>query len=290
MKRILFALLIISVLMPAAAGFAQDPAPAIASLNIEIWPDYDKASVLVLLTGALPGDIRVPASVSLPLPNGALLNAVARIDGRDGSMKDDISWNTDTADTLTFITPDLRFRVEYYFPYTVDKNRRLFDYTWLAAVAINNFQLMVQRPISAENFTTGPDPASVIRRGDGFEYYTFSARTVPAGQPFTVHVVYETATGQLSLASLPPQNTGGQPAAPDRSLGFSWALVALVGGGFIIIGALIWQIALRRRSTEIHKPIDKPVEKRPGASKFCSNCGEPTDKGDRFCRECGSEL
>jgi hypothetical protein len=293
MKRYLFALLILSGLMPAAASFAQDPAPVIAALTIEMWPDYDKASVLVLLTGTLPGDTRLPASVGLPLPKGARLNAVARIDSRNGNMRDDISWRTDTPDTLTFTTPDLRFRVEYYFPYTVDKNRHSFDYTWLAAVTVNNFQLMVQRPTSAGTFTAGPGPASFVRRDDGFEYYTFPARAVPAGQPFSVHVDYETETAQLSVTSLPPSNTGVQPsalpAARGTAFGFNWALAAIVAGGFIIIGALIWQIALRRRSPDIHNHLDSQGEKRSG-SRFCINCGEPADKGDRFCRECGSEL
>ncbi len=125
--------------MPMATGFAQNAVPVIDSLDLEIWPDYDKASVLVLLTGTLPGDTRFPASVTLPLPEAAQLNAVARFDRKDGNMKDDIFWSTDSPGTLTFITPDLRFRVEYYLPYTVNKTQRSFDYSWLAAVAVNNF-------------------------------------------------------------------------------------------------------------------------------------------------------
>jgi zinc-ribbon domain len=293
MKRHLLTLLFLFGLMPAAAGIAQGPAPVIASLAVEIWPDYDQASVLVLLTGMLPGDTRLPAPVSLPLPQGARLNAVARIESRDGNMRDDISWSTDTPDTLTFTTPDLRFRVEYYYPYTVDKNRHSFDYTWFAAVTVNNFQLMVQRPTSAGTFTAGPDPASAARRDDGFEYYTFPARAVPAGQAFSVHVDYVTATAQLSQTSLPPPNTDVQssplPAAPGTGFGFNPAIAAIIAGGFIIIGALIWQLAARRRSPDIHKPLNSGVEKR-SELRFCSNCGEPTDNDDRFCRECGSEL
>ena len=171
--------------MPLAAGFAQNPVPVIDSLDIEIWPDYDKASVLVLLTGTLMGDTRFPASVTLPLPEAARLNAVARIDRKDGNMKDDIFSSTDPPGTLTFITPDLRFRVEYYLPYTVNKNQRSFDYTWLAAISVNNFQLRVQQPTSASTLKTEPADANVVRSGDGFDYHIFPARAVPAGQPFS---------------------------------------------------------------------------------------------------------
>jgi len=66
-------------------------------------------------------------------------------------------------------------------------------------------------------------------------------------------------------------------------------LAATVTGGLIIIGALIWQVASRRPSPDTRKPIDSRVE-RQSRAKFCRNCGEPIDEGDRFCNACGSEL
>jgi len=293
MKRKSFVLLIFLLLIPMATGFAQNPVSVIDALNIEIWPDYDKASVLVLLTGTLPGDTRFPASVTLPLPPAAQLNAVARIDSKDGNMKDDIFSSTDPPGTLTFITPDLRFRVEYYLPYTVNKNQRSFDYTWLAAVTVNNFQLRVQRPTSAITLNTEPATENVVRSGDGFVYHTFPARVVPAGQPFSLHVDYKMTTAQLSATSLPPPNpsiqTPALPATPGTGAGINWALVTMVTGGLIIIVALIWQIARRRPRPNMRKPIDQRVEKQ-SRTEFCRNCGDPIDEGDRFCSGCGSEL
>jgi hypothetical protein len=294
MKRNSFIVLIFFMLMPMAIGFAQNPVSVIDSLDIEIWPDYDRASVLVLLTGALPGDTRFPASVTLPLPEGAQLNAVARIDSKDGDMRDDIVSRTDpSAGTLTFITSDLRFRVEYYLPYTADKSQRSFDYTWSAAITVNNLQLRIQRPTSADTLNTKPATANVVSGGDGFDYHIFPKRAVPAGQPFTLHVNYKMITAQLSAISLPRQNTSDQtraiPATPNTGSGISWALAAVVTGGLIIIGALIWQIASRRRASNISKPAASRVAKQ-SQEKFCGNCGEPTGKGDNFCSGCGSEL
>jgi hypothetical protein len=293
MKPSVFVLLSFFVLIPVATGFAQNPAPVIEALDIEIWPDYDKPSVLVLLTGTLPGNTRLPASVSLPLPEAAQLNAVARIDSKDGNMKDDIFSSTDPPGTLTFITPDLLFRVEYYLPYTVNQNQRSFDYTWLTALSVNNFQLRVQRPTSASTLNTEPATANVVRRADGFDYHTFPARAVPAGQPFSLRVDYKMTTAQLSATSLRSPNTNMQtpslPATPSTGSGINLALAAVVTGGLIIVVALIWQIASRRPSPNIRKPVDPRVEKQ-SLAKFCRNCGEPIDEGDRFCSGCGSEL
>jgi hypothetical protein len=277
-------------LMHASAGFAQNPVSVIDALDIEIWPDYDKPSVLVLLTGTLPANTQLPATITLPLPEAAWLNAVARIDGKDGNMKDDIFSSTDSPGRLTFITPDLRFRVEYYLPYTVNENRRSFDYTWLADVNVNSFQLKVQRPTSASTLKTEPDTANVVRRVDGFDYHVFPPHTAPSGQPFSLRVDYEMTITQLSATSLVPTNTNVQPAdlpaASSTGSGINWALAAVVAGGLIIIAALIWQITSHRSSP---KPVNLGVKKR-SQTKFCHNCGEPIDEGDRFCRGCGSEL
>jgi hypothetical protein len=208
-------------------------------------------------------------------------------------MMADIVSSTDPAGTLTFITSDLRFRVEYYLPYIVDKSQRSFDYTWLAALTVNNLQLRVQRPTSASTLNTEPAAANVVRSGDGFDYHIFPARAVPAGKPFPLHVDYKMIAAQLSATSLPRQNTNIQtPAITNtQNTGFriNWALAAIVTGGLIFIGALIWQIASRRPSPNIRKPIDSRVE-RQSRTKFCHNCGEPIDESDRFCSSCGSEL
>jgi hypothetical protein len=281
------------MLMVMGTSFAQNPVSVIDTLDIDIWPDYDQASVLVLLTGTLPGATQLPASVTLPLPEAARLNAVARIDRMDGSMKDDIFSSTDPPGMLTFITPDLRFRMEYYLPYTVNENQRSFDYNWLAAVSVNNFQLRVQRPSFAGTLNTRPAAANIAMSGDGFEYHTFPVRAVPAGQSFSLRVDYNMTTAQLSATSIPPPDTSMQapalPAAPGTGPGISWALAAVLTGGLVIVVALIWQIASRRPAPSIRKPVDSRVEKRSRA-KFCRDCGEPIDKGDKFCSACGLEL
>jgi hypothetical protein len=281
------------MLMPVAIGFAQTPVSAIDSLDIEIWPDFDRASVLILLTGTLPGDTRLPASVTLPLPEGAQINAVARIDSKDGSMKDDIISSNEPADTLTFVTPDARFRVEYYLPYTSNNNQRSFDYTWLAAVSVNNLRLTVQRPLSASTFVTEPATENINRSGDGFDYHIFPARAVPAGQPFALHVDYTMNTAQLSATQMPRSNAGPQTAevadTSGTNSGFNWALVAIIAGALLIFGALIWQVASRRPAADIHKTVDSQV-KNQSRAKFCHNCGAAIDKDDRFCTGCGSEL
>jgi hypothetical protein len=294
MKRNLLLLTILVTLMSPVPGFAQNPAPAIETLNIELWPDYDRASVLVLLTGKLPDNIPLPASVTLPLPENGQLNAIARIDQHDGAMKDDIFSAPDTSGSITFITPDPGFRVEYYLPYAINGNQRSFDFTWQAAIPVQNFQLRIQRPVFAATLDTEPANANVARSADGLFYHTFPARAVPARQPFSLHVDYTMTSDQFSATNLPSANTSVQnpvlPVTPKSSSGINWALIALIAGGLLIFAALIWQLALRRSSSGMRKPANEGAGKKPSRAKFCRDCGEAVDEEDRFCSGCGTEL
>jgi hypothetical protein len=84
MKRNYLFLLILFALMLPHIAHTQGKATAIDSMFIDLWPDYDRRSALVLLTGALPANTKLPATVTLPFPEKAQLNAVARIDSSDG--------------------------------------------------------------------------------------------------------------------------------------------------------------------------------------------------------------
>ena len=287
MKRVSFFLLIFFLLVPMPAGHAQTVATTIDSLVIDFWPDYDKASVLVMLTGTLPNDTKLPVSITLPIPQTAQLNAVARMTSKDGQMIDDISSSIDPAGKLTFITPDLRFRVEYYFPYTVNNDQRSFDYTWIADLSVDKFQLKIQQPLSAGFLSTVPGTENVVKVGDGFDYHTYPVRSVPGGQPFSVHVEYQMTTAKLSVESLPQQNNSLQTSEiADRSTlgsGISWPIVAIAIGGLMILIVLVWQIASRRSLSG-----KRNVGQSKG--KFCPHCGQPVSEEDNFCPGCGKGL
>jgi len=290
-KRYFFLMLLFSLILPAA-GHTQGKATAIDSLTVELWPDYDRASVLVLLTGALPADTTLPATVTLPIPETAQLHAVARIDSSDGQMKDDIS-SSPVPDGLSFITPDLRFRLEYYFPYAVNNNQRTFNFSWLAAISVNKFKLKVQRPLFASQLTTEPVSINIFSGEDGFTYYAFSEQVVPAGQLFSVRVDYTMTKDQLSVERLAPPSTGvqksGLPSTAKTGPDVNWPLLAVVAGALIILMVFVWKIAIRRG--ESNRPITHNADaKKESNLRFCSNCDNPVDRDDRFCSKCGAGL
>jgi hypothetical protein len=289
MKRQYFIFLFLLTLIIPGTGLSQDKVTGMDSLSIEIWPDYDRTSVLVMLTGTLLANTKLPASVTLPIPKTARLNAVARIDSSDGEMKDDII-STPSPDGLTFIIPDLRFRVEYYLPYTVNNNRRTFNFTWLADVSVDNFQIRVQQPKSASSLTTVPGTIDVASGEDGFTYHAFPIQSVQAGQQFSVQVDYTMTSRQLSVAkSVPPgrQETVVPPTTKGK-VGI-WPIMVIVGIVIILAIFFVWKSGARR--TEANRQVTPQAKsKATSPSRFCTKCGNPTGKDDRFCGKCGLAL
>jgi hypothetical protein len=292
MKHKYYLLLFLLVMILPIAGHTQSKVMAIDALVVDLWPDYDRTSVLILLTGTLSADTKLPATVTLPLPETAQLNAVARIDSSDGIMKDDI-FSSPVPGGLRFTTPDLRFRVEYYLPYVVNNNQRTFNFTWLAGLSVNSFQVKIQRPVSASFLATKPASMNILKGQDGFTYYAFPIQAVPAGQSFSVDVDYTMNTAQLSVASLATPSTDlqkpGLPSTSKTGAGINWTIVAVVAGGVIIVIIFIWQIATRRGSSNQSVIQDAKAQKQSQAD-FCSNCDNPIDIDDRFCRNCGAVL
>ncbi|MBW1855052.1 MAG: zinc ribbon domain-containing protein [Deltaproteobacteria bacterium] len=290
MKRRYFFLLFFLIMILPGAWHTQDKVTTVDSLVVDIWPDYDRASVLVLLTGTLLADTKLPASVTLPFPETGRLNAVARIDSSDGVMKNDIIYTTAPGE-IAFIVPDLRFRVEYYLPYTVNNNRRTFNFTWLADVSVDNFQIRVQQPKFASSLTTVPGTLDVASSGDGFTYHAFPIKSVRAGQIYSVDVEYTMTSTQLSIAKSAP--TGAQesvlPSTSKGKLGVKWLIVVVVVSVIILLIVIIWQMSNRR--AEVNRQVSHQAKSATDSSlSFCAKCGNQVDKADKFCSKCGSAL
>lgn len=305
LARLVLLAIMCLILIPSAR--AQSPVSELAALEIELWPDFDRPSVLVLLTGTLADNTPAPATVVLPLPEEADVNAVAHVNVASGSLENIGDVESDTPGQLTFTTPSPTFRIEYYMPYEADGDRREFTFDWQSDMTIEQVLVTVQQPADATSFELSPEADESATGGDGLIYHALSARSVPAGQTFLVTAAYDLASGQLStdvLATRQPQVEGplpivSDPAATDDQ-GLDWPLVAIVAGGLVIVAAVAWFLYTSsnrgRKRTPRQRPArqaksgdSKPITPSAGA-QFCHNCGQPVDVEDRFCRECGTAL
>jgi hypothetical protein len=294
---------------------AQTTVGTIESLAVDIWPDYDRPSVLILLTGFLPASTPLPATITVPVPEDIELNAVARITD-EGDLFADITFDESVNGQVTLTTPDPRFRIEYYMPYNLDGNERTFTFDWQADVDVTELLVSVQQPVAAENLTTDPAEFSVTTRQDGFQYHNLSPIEVPAGDAFSLQVSYSRTVTQLSAELLQPAvdidtTTNSQPEAPTGTP-LNWQTILLISVGVAILAVGAWMIFGERlvAARQVpNKARSMPVPTRPKARQaereqrqetadsapptlvqFCHRCGQKSDPDDHFCRSCGTRL
>ena len=311
MKKLILPIFMIALfsLFFATSTQAQQPATNIETLILDIWPDYDAPSVLILMTGTLPSDTPLPATITIPISEEAQINAVARITS-ENQMLDDVQYIAENG-KLTITTPDPRFRVEYYVPYESNGSTHTFSFDWLSDIPVEGILAAVQQPIGATNMTVIPETANIVSdTADGFTYYTYPPNAIAAGEPFNIAFDYEMATPQLSIDSLPAANpapatntnsssstTTNPTTASSNSFSlanFNWGLFVGLIGIILLVVVITWQVATRKTqpANKSRKPNPKRTNatKQTGKAQFCHQCGTQLTVNDKFCRKCGTAV
>lgn len=270
--------LVLALLFLSAPAEAQWEADRLAWVQVDLWPDFDRPAVLVLVTARVPADATLPATISLRLPVAAgEPSAVARIDAAGEMLNTPYDAQpVDGATELLVETTEPIIRVEYYYPYDRAGDEVRFTYTWLGGVAVDELTVLLGEPTQATGVTAGAEFQDAGVLADGRRYYEWQIGSVAEDETYSTPVAY-------TAPPLAPAATALPGAAPPISNPLLILLAAL--GGLGVGGGVGWFLARRR-------PPVKPSSGRRRAAKqaFCSQCGDRHQAGDRFCRQCGARV
>lgn len=301
-KWVIPLLLLLSLLLPLRVH-AQDPI-TFSSMFIEIWPEYDKPSVLVIYQITLNSATTFPATISLRIPTAAgNPNAVAerQADGSLFSINYTRQVDGDWA-TITFATAASAIQVEYYDPeLTKDGNARHFVYTWPGDYAISQLTIQVQQPAGATDMLISPSLGAGVTGKDNLIYYTQDIGAISAGQTIQITIDYQKSSAALSAETLPVEPSAPVPQSSTADLNISaWLpwILGILGAGLIIGGIVwFWRSGRQRPDRQIRRRRSKvdPVESETDAASdedaiYCSQCGKRASPGDQFCRSCGTPI
>jgi len=285
-------LIVVFLLLPVVAlaqtGGAPKGNPRLASLGIEIWPEYDRPAVLVILKAALAEGVKLPAAIALRLPAASGgPSAVAFSATADGNLLTLKYERTVAGDfvTLKFEIPERFFHVEFYEPIATTLPSRIYRYAWPGDLAAERVRVVVQEPASASAVSVEPNLDLSSTGTDGLRYRAAELGALEAGKPLPVVVRYtkvDTRTsadilkpkaGDLPFAAAPPLSaTAASGALPGWALALAGIVMLALGGGV----AFLW----RRRQSPSAPPAALP----------CVKCGAPQISGNRFCGKCGAKL
>jgi hypothetical protein len=267
------------------------------NLQVQLWPEYDQPSMLVIYDFSLPAEAQLPLSVTLRFPEDANLVAVAS-QASDGSLLNtDYQGPTTDGDwqviSVQIQTPAV-YHVEYYEPLARDGNIRHFSYVWPGDYAVDDFVVSVRLPTEATDVSS--DPAmQASQSSDGTPYLRKDFGSLAAQQQQPVELNYTKTSESLTASSesLQPSQPLGA-STPGRVVLSNYLpyILGFLGIALILGGGLyFWQTSRggggARRGHRSHSSSPKPER---GPEVYCHNCGTRALSGDRFCRVCGTKL
>jgi hypothetical protein len=302
-KWVSLLLLIIILLLPFGAR-AQDSI-SLSSLEIQIWPEYDKPSVLVIYQMTLSASTTFPISLSVRIPIAAgEPNAVAAKQV-DGTLYN-ISYTRQVAGEWAIIsfsttTPDIQ--LEYYDPGLIKEgNARHYQYLWPGDYASNQTTIEVQQPAGATDMRISPSLSVGTTGSDNLTYYREEdIGAISAGQNISITIDYNKSTDTLSAENLPVQPSAAIPQSTASDLNVSTWLPWILGilGAGLILGGIIWfwQSGRQRPASKSRRRRSKASEPEPGLNLntaedgiYCAQCGKRAAPGDLYCRSCGTPI
>ncbi len=294
MRRWLAVLLVVGALFTPLVAQAQNPVK-LSTLQVQLWPEYDQPSMLVIYDFKLPDSTKLPVSVSMTFPKNATLVAVAS-QAADGSLL-----NTDyigpTANeqwqsiTIQIQTPTT-YHVEYYQPLSRTGKQRQFNYLWSGAYAIDLMSVSIRLPPDTTSVVTNPDMSSA-KGADGSSNLTKEFGALQAGQQVPVALTYTKTTDKLSVPAESVQPSRPLDSkTPGRVLLSNYVPYILGALGILAVGAgSIYLLQPHNRQLYQRRPTHRPHAAAGGkADVYCHQCGARAEAGDRFCRVCGTKL
>jgi len=295
MPRWLTALVFMGVMLVPSSARAQAPV-AISGLLVQLWPEYDQPSMLVLYDFQVADVTELPISITIRIPKAANLTAVAMHGENDALLNADYrESSSDEAwqSIIVQVQSTATYRVEYVQPLSRSGDQRQFSYVWPGDYQVEDFNLSLRMPADAAAVTAEP----ALRAGEvaGASYYLgndfgFMAR----GTDFTFDLTY-TRTSESLVA--PPQDlqpsqplNGSTPGRVMLSNYLPYILGAL-GVALVVGGSLyFWQSSRAGASRAKRHRAGAQRNAEQTGDVHCHQCGARAEEGDRFCRVCGTRL
>jgi hypothetical protein len=289
LSTLVLAVMVIPALALAAAPSGGGAAKANAhleSMQIEIWPDYDRPAALVILRGEFASDVGLPAAVSLRIPaSSGGPAAVAYAAEKKGQLLNLMHDRSDASEfiTLRFTVPSRFFHVEFYDRFATGASERTYNYLWPGDLSVSWLDVVVQEPAGASNLSVQPALGDTFAGSDGMRYRAAQLGPHKQGIPLPIEIRYTKADPRTSAeilklnasAPLPQANISSGPGDASRvflALGAAALLIAASAAGL-----LFWW---RRRAR---------IGITDGA-RWCTKCGNRAASGDHFCSKCGAAL
>ncbi len=286
--------------LPIGAGAKTEV--KLSSVSVQLWPEFDKPSMLIIYEIALSDDTALPLDLNFRMPADGKLHVIAVGQTPETVSDTGIVYEVDEGSPWTTVSiksvSQRVIRIEYYDNLEKQGNARHYLYRWPSDHAVDSFSIRFQMPVDASELQTVPALNTSFTGGFDLTYYAADFGSLPAGQAFTLEVDYQKTTDTLSASVPNIQPAEDLTNAPGRVtlakyvpwvLGVLGILLILFG---LVAGVFYWQ-GHRRDSSGVSRQRHAPSREATGEQSgefYCHQCGRRAQPGDVFCRACGTRL
>jgi hypothetical protein len=311
---------LVGLLMGPATVLAQSEI-TVSEMSVALWPEYDKPGVLVIYSGSLSPDVRLPVDITFSIPASAgKPSATAGVDDT-GTYRYRQYQTVQEGDSLlvSYNLPYRRFQLEYYYDPLSGHgqgNDKQFVYTYAADYAVDSFSLEVQEPGESEGFVIDP-PADSQTVEMQLPLNLIQVGPLAAGDEASVTVSYHKASTALSAEALGVPTPGSvefEDAPRQGSGSQSTLIIGIVAAGVIaiVIALVLWSRAQQKKTSLSRQARRKATRKTGGKpapqrvrepasgvgnrrssdgnqiTGYCHQCGRALKADEHFCPGCGT--
>lgn len=310
LRKVLVVFILAATLCTTAFTRQEESPVRIKRMEIDLWPDYDRAQLLVIYRVQISNDTPLPARVSLRIPNSAGAPYKVATRDLDGllynvgySLEPEGSWNV-----VVLTTSSNELYIEHYDPNIItDEDTRSFTFSWICDYPIDELVVKVQQPRYSKDFSTTPFMGlGELNIADGLLYYKRDFGSLASGITFTASVSYTRTSNELSASNLPV--AAATPIIQNSGLGHTVSNVmtqvldnrSLVVAGSLILAGIVLMLVVSLLAGFWANPFSNgfrklrnqrnPSEDLEVRVQYCPHCGKRTNPGDRYCRGCGNTI
>jgi hypothetical protein len=208
-RSLFLIIFLLTALAPAAA--AAQPATRLESLEVALWPEYDRPQVLVIYLARASAGLKAPLTFELPIPAAVGEPHAVAAWYPDGQLDDQIEWSRTVDGVWATISAEVETTglwIEYYAPFEVDGTRTSFPYQWPGGVDITSFSYEVMHPVGSQDVNVEPTGETELD-DDGMRYTRSQLGAAGVDRALSIEVSYDQPSRpKLEPAAPYPSNPG----------------------------------------------------------------------------------
>lgn len=266
MRKRLFVLILIALWFVLPAEMHAQSEIYFAGVEVELWPEFDRPEMLVIFNMQLAEDVSLPVDLTLRIPThvGEPHALADSVDGdKSYSREVEGQWAA-----LHFTANGSFIQLEYYdATLNVEDEQRQYEFTWPVDYPISATRVNIKLPEDVHSVIVPSSYSGPVSPGDGYIYYEVLGGSLQVGEEVRVSLDYVRGKDTQQL--------------------LAWGL-GLVGAALIVWGG--YRYINATRPSKRSRARRKPSRVKSAGAIFCHNCAERSNQGDKFCRNCGTEL